>query len=322
VAAFVPALYHSARVGYAERGMPLSAFVPLLLVSLGMYGIWGIGSPIPAAALGAATLALLVSTSLRVPESFELAESGAAAPLPSFPVARTMARRVEALPGVGPTLRMYVALRPRRWLNKDQFTLLVLLGVAVNVLLLLRSPLSALVAPVILQVAWLIRTANGASRLDHLPVHRARIFRHAVLPPFLVFLIVVTAAVAWSEVLTLRMLVGSSPVAVAALLYVALWALSVGTVLGAMEPSSGKGFAGRMDRPLLWGWAGLLGVLVAARWTAEPGLNVVMALGQRLPLSAGRLWLATGVTLCLGYLLTRRRFSRAEVVGLNRGLVA
>ena len=322
IAAFVPALYHSARVGYAERGMPLMVFIPILLLSLGMYGIWGLGSPVPAGVLGLASLVLLVATYLRVPEAFELAETESAVAKAPLPVVPGVVGRVARLPGVEPVASLYLALRPTRWLTKDQFTLLILLGAAVNVLLLLRSPLSALAAPVIIQVAWLIRTANGAARVDHLPLSRERIFRHAVLPPFVAYLVVAVVVLAWSDTVTWRMVITSGPVAMAALLYVTIWSLSIATVATELAPPNLSGTAWRARFPVLSIWTVLLAVLLFAKSTGGAGQNVVVALTQRLPLSVGQLWTLTGMVLVTGYLLARRQFLRAEVVSLSRGLVA
>ncbi|MCG6987899.1 MAG: hypothetical protein LJF06_06940 [Gemmatimonadetes bacterium] len=323
VALFIPALYHSMRVRDAERGMPLAVFVPVLLAALAVGAILGFHTPRPAILFGSAAVLLLVTGFARVPRAFELHPQRGRASRRQLPLVRSVWGSARRLPVLGGALRLNSALRPKRWLSRDQYGLLILLGGAVNLLLVARSPLTVVLGPIIVQVAWFIRTANGASGLDHLPVKRDRIFRHAVLPGLAFVLVGLAVVVAWSESVSLGMLLKARIVPVTALVYVAAWFLSLGSVVTGMAtpPSTPSGWRWRYARRWPnWGWVVLVMVLVLARLGgAAPG-GVLGRLAQWIPWDVGGLWASVAATLAIAFLALQAGFRRVELVGLHRRL--
>lgn len=323
VALFIPTLYHSAGVRDAEKGMPLAVFVPVLLAALAVGAILGFHTLRPAVLFGSAAVILLISSFARVPRAFELHPQRERASRRGFPMARAMAGWARRLPVLGGAVRLNSALRPKHWLNRDQYGLLILLGAAVNLLLVVRSPLTAVLAPVILQVAWFIRTANGASGMDHLPVKRDRIFRHAVLPGLIFVVAVLAAVVAWSESLSLGTLVAARVVPVTALVYVAVWFLSLGSVMtGLATPAvSSAGWRWRYARRWPnWGWAALALVLVLVRVGGDASGGVLGRLARWIPWDVGVLWASVAAALAIAFLALQAAFRKVELVGLHRRL--
>lgn len=325
VALFIPALYHSVGVRDAERGMPLAVFVPLMLVALVGGTALGFHTLRPAILFAGAAVILLVTSFARVPRAFELYPAGGGASRSHPPMMEVVVGATRGIPMVGPAVRLAAALRPRRWLNRDQYTLLVLLGLAVNVLLVARSPLTAVLSPIILQVAWFIRTANGASGLDHLPVTRDRIFRHAVLPGLAFVLVMLAAGVVWSDALTARMLVSARLAPVTALVYVAAWLLSLGSVVTALAPPPAGPAAWRWRharRWTTWGWGALVVVLLVAHGRGDVPGGAIGGLVQWMPRSVAGLWTAVVTAFAIAYVVLQAGFRKAELVGLHRKLSA
>ncbi|MGD8319292.1 MAG: hypothetical protein PVJ02_02520 [Gemmatimonadota bacterium] len=320
---FLPALYYSVGVKNARGGMPLPIFIPAVLgvlagcVLLGPYTLW------PALLMGSGSILLLAAAFSRVPKAFRLHPGGVSVGTRRYPVLEAIRRSLYQMPRVGPELRLHAALRPRRWLNRDQFMLLILLGAALNVLLIARSPLTAVLSPIIVQVAWFIRTANGASAIDHLPVPRDRVFRQATLPGLIAAAALVGVAVWWSDALSLRLLVAAKVVPVVVLVYVAVWGLSLGSVTAALDPPALDPARWRwrfLLRISTWGWMLLAAVLGTAFWRGDGRGSAVMRLSTSVPGQPWMIWVAAAAACGVAYALLRRRFRRAELVGLHRGL--
>ncbi len=325
----VPFVYHSARVRTYKWGMPIGIFIPLLAGIVWVYARIGLKTPWPGVISLLLSLALLVTTSRRLPLSYQIPVRGEGAGKWISEASASVVGFLERVPLVGEWLRTDRLLRPDRVLSKAQLSFVLMLAVVINVFLLSLSAFGLLLALVALHAAWFLRCLNGVSRAAYLPLERSRFFWHGMLPG-----LILLALAAWVSAFVLPSInLGGGPSTSSAVAGVAYYILAWWLVLSASmaryatPPPTLRAWRIRyLTMPRLWLGLLLVGVPFLVHMSRWATADRIMArsfpgpLADALPLSTSAYWVLSAVLLVVTQLDLRRQFLGIELAPVRKGI--